>query len=167
MQSKVLPYKKVREKVARARKGGKVIVATNGCFDILHVGHVRNFASAKKLGDILVVGVNSDASVRENKGPTRPIVPARERAEVVAGLESVDYVFIFSGKTPFSWIKDLKPDIHVKGGGADVRMHPDFPEQERIIASYGGKLVLLKHVSGKSTSNIVRKIQESKKPESK
>lgn len=144
----------------KARKQGKKIVATNGCFDILHVGHVRNLAAARKLGDVLIVGINSDASVRTSKGKTRPIVPQKERAEVLASLAGVDYVFVFNGRTPFAWIKKLKPHIHVKGAGKDVLANPDFLEQKRVIESYGGKFVLLPHHSGKSTSNIVRSIKK-------
>lgn len=156
--SKVKPLKRVLAAARAARKRGKVVVATNGCFDIVHVGHIRNLAAAKKLGDVLIVGINSDASVRRNKGSARPIVPAKERAEVIAALESVDHVFVFSEKTPFSWITQLRPDIHVKGGGADVRRHPDFKMQQRVVAEAGGRLVLVPHLKGKSTSAILRKI---------
>jgi len=144
---------------AAARKRGKKIVTTNGCFDILHVGHVRNLAAAKKLGDVLIVGINSDASVRRNKGPSRPLVPARERAEILAALSVVDYVFIFGEETPFSWIKKLRPHFHVKGGGEDVKNHPDFAEQKHVVEQSGGRLVLVPHVKGKSTSILVHKIR--------
>ena len=157
--TKVKTVKEVLAIAHKARKQGKKIVATNGCFDILHVGHVRNLAAAKKLGDLLVVGVNSDASVRTSKGASRPVISQKERAEVLAGLESVDYVFIFNDRTPFSWIKKLRPHIHVKGAGKDVITNPDFLEQKHVIESYGGKFVLLPHHNGKSTSGIVRKIK--------
>ncbi len=139
-----------------AQKKGEIVVATNGCFDLLHVGHIRNLADAKKLGDMLIVGVNSDASVRENKGHLRPIIPERERAEVIAALESVDYAFIFSAKTPMNWIQRLRPNIHVKG--VDATAHPDFPAQKEIIEGYGGRFHLLPLSKGRSTSNIIRKI---------
>jgi len=142
-----------------ARKKGKKIVATNGCFDILHVGHVRNLEAAKKLGDILVVGVNSDASVRTNKGDLRPIVPARERASVLAGLKSVDHVFIFSTPTPFSWIKRMSPDVHVKG--ADLSQVKDLEVQKAVVEKVGGKFVLLRVEKGKSTTNIIEKIRRA------
>ena len=158
---KVLSLKDVLQVAAKARKEGKIIVATNGVFDILHVGHTRNLSDAKKLGDILLVGINSDASVRKNKGPLRPIVPQKERAEMLAALSSVDYVFIFGEKTPFSWIKKIKPHIHVKGGGKDILAHPDFPAQRETIKGIGAKFVLLKHADGKSTSNIIKKIRSS------
>ena len=145
----------------KARRAGKTIVATNGCFDIVHVGHIRNLEAAKRLGGVLIVGVNSDASVRANKGKSRPIVPARERAELIASLKPVDHVFIFSGRTPFTWIKKLKPDIHVKGGGRDVIDHPDFAEQRRVVARGGGKVVVVPHHKGRSTSRIIEKIKQA------
>ena len=161
--SKISTFDTVLKEVKKARKQGKKIVATNGCFDIVHVGHIRNLEAAKKLGDLLIVGVNSDASVRENKGSLRPIVPARERTEVIASLKAVDYAFIFSGKTPFAWITKLKPDIHVKGGGEDVKTHPDYPKHEETVRKAGGELVLITHHEGRSTSSIIKRIVESEK----
>lgn len=157
---KVISIAEAQKIAAKARKGGMKVVSTSGCFDILHVGHVRNMQAAKKLGDILMVGVNSDASVRMNKGPLRPIVPARERAEVMAALESVDYAFIFPEKTPFKWISKIKPDIQVKGGAADVKAHPDFKKHVETVEKAGGKMVLLKHHHGRSTSSIIKRIVE-------
>ena len=143
----------------QAHRAGKRVVTTNGCFDILHIGHVRYLTAAKKLGDFLIVGINADASVRENKGPSRPLVRARERAEILAALECVDYAFIFSDRTPFPWIKKLCPDIHVKGGGEDVPRHPDFPGMKKAVEQAGGRLVLVAHTPGRSTSAIIRKIR--------
>jgi D-beta-D-heptose 7-phosphate kinase/D-beta-D-heptose 1-phosphate adenosyltransferase len=157
---KVKTFKEVLRAANRARRTGKKIVATNGCFDILHVGHVRNLSAAKKLGDVLVVGINSDASVRRNKGPSRPIIPEKERAEMLAALEPVDYVFIFSAETPIRWIRELKPHIHVKGGSKDVLAHPLFPMLRKTVEAGGGKFLLLPHNGGKSTSAIVAKIQK-------
>lgn len=142
-----------------ARAKGLVIVATNGCFDILHVGHARNLADAKALGDILFVGVNSDTSVQENKGPARPIITEAERVEMVAALAAVDYAFIFRETTPLSWIARLRPAIHVKGGGEDIRQHPDFAEHERIVVEGGGEMVLVPHHQGTSTTSIIKRIQ--------
>lgn len=155
---KIIKLKDVVAIARVARRAGKKIVATNGCFDILHVGHVRNLQAAKKLGDLLIVGINSDASVRGSKGPSRPIVPERERAELLAALDAVDYVFIFGARTPFAWIKELRPDIHVKGGGEDIRNHPDFQAQKHFIEQGGGRFVLLPHVEGKSTTKIISRI---------
>lgn len=158
--NKVLPFKDVLTRVDALRKKGKQIVSTNGCFDILHVGHVRNLNAAKKLGDVLIVGINTDSSVRRIKGNTRPINPARERAEVLASLAPVDYVFVFKEDTPDTWITQLKPDIHVKGGGTDVKKHPHFEAQKKIIEAHGGKLKLMPHTKGKSTSAIVDRIRK-------
>lgn len=155
---KIGTFKQIVSVVSKHRRDGKKIVATNGCFDILHIGHIRNLAAAKSLGDILVVGINSDASVKMNKGSSRPIIPERERAELIAALESVNYVFIFSAKTPLTWIKKLRPNIHVKGGGDDIKIHPDFIKQKQVVESYGGRMVLVPHTLGKSTTNILRKI---------
>jgi rfaE bifunctional protein nucleotidyltransferase chain/domain len=152
-------FKEALLAATKARRAGKKIVATNGVFDILHVGHIRNLASAKELGDILIVGINSDASVRANKGPARPVVPERERAEMLAALASVDHVFVFSGKTPFAWIKKLKPHVHVKGGGKDVLAHPDFPAQKKTLDVIGARFVLVPHSKGKSTSAIIKRIK--------
>lgn len=157
---KALSLSEVVRVASKARKAGKTVVATNGCFDILHVGHIRNLAAAKALGDMLIVGVNSDSSVRKNKGPSRPIVPERERVEMLAALESVDYVLIFKEKTPFSWITKVKPHVHVKGGGQDVVVQPDFIKQKKLLRQMGSKLVLVPHSKGKSTSNLVKKIQK-------
>jgi rfaE bifunctional protein nucleotidyltransferase chain/domain len=154
---KVSSFEEVLAATNAARKKGKKIVATNGCFDILHVGHIRNLEAAKKHGDILVVGVNSDASVRSLKGNLRPIVPGRERAELLASLGCVDHVFIFSGRTPFSWIRKLRPHIHVKG--ADVAHVPEYDDMRRSIEESGGTCVLIPLQKGKSTTNIIEKIR--------
>ncbi len=155
----VLKLDDVLAAVRADRTAGKRIVATNGCFDVLHVGHARVLHDSKALGDILVVGVNSDASVRDNKSPERPFYPEAERAEMLAALRSTDYVFIFNDRTPFAWISQLRPDIHTKGGGEDVRANPDFAEQKRVVEAAGGAFVLLTHHEGKSTSSIVEKIR--------
>lgn len=135
---------------------GKNIVFTNGCFDILHIGHMRYLQEAAKLGDILVVGLNSDASVKRLKGTSRPINSELERAEMLCAFEFVDYVIIFEEDTPLELIKKIQPDVLVKGG--------DY-ENEYIIGtneveSRGGKLVLIPFVEGKSTTNIIEKIQK-------
>ncbi|MCR4328850.1 MAG: D-glycero-beta-D-manno-heptose 1-phosphate adenylyltransferase [Patescibacteria group bacterium] len=150
-------------KNARAKK--KKVVTTNGCFDILHIGHIRNLSFAKSKGDILIVGVNSDASVRALKGKLRPIVPARERAEMIAALHTVDYVFIFRETTPFKWLEILKPDIHIKGGDRRIE---EITERNLVIAQ-GGKVVLCPVTQGRSTSKIITRIldyygRESHKP---
>lgn len=139
-----------------AKKDGKKIVFTNGCFDILHRGHVTYLNEAKKQGDILVVGVNSDASVKRLKGETRPINSEYDRAFVLGGLKAVDYTVIFEEDTPEDLIACLKPSVHVKGG--DYKKE-DLPET-KIVESYGGEVVILNFVEGKSTTNIINKINE-------
>jgi rfaE bifunctional protein nucleotidyltransferase chain/domain len=143
---------------AAARKTGNVVVTTNGCFDILHVGHIRNLEAAKSLGDILIVGVNSDKSVRENKGAGRPIVSEKERAEVIAALACVDYVFIFGTKTPIEWIEKVKPAIHAKG--AD-RVMSQIVEKEAVEKN-DGKIVLIRYHKGKSSTAIIEKSKKAK-----
>ena len=134
------------------------IVFTNGCFDILHLGHVRYLKEAKKLGDILIIGLNSDSSVRKLKGKTRPYLPELERAEILASLESVDYVVLFKETRPDNLIKVVKPDIHVKGGDYD----PSTLPEKTIVEKFGGNVVVIPVTEGKSTTNIVKKILETK-----
>ena len=130
----------------------KRIVFTNGCFDLLHVGHVSYLSRARDLGDVLVVGVNSDESVRSlNKGPNRPVNAAEDRCLVLAGLACVDYVTIFSESTPIETLKLLRPHIHVKGGDYKAE---DLPERA-VIESYGGKIVIIPFVPGYSTTSIL------------
>ncbi|OGB90770.1 hypothetical protein A2625_06985 [candidate division WOR-1 bacterium RIFCSPHIGHO2_01_FULL_53_15] len=133
---------------------GVKIVFTNGCFDLLHLGHVRYLREAKKLGDILIVGVNSDDSVTALKGPDRPYIHELERAEILASLECVDYVAIFHELRPDNLIKLVRPDIHVKGGDYKVA---DLPEK-KLVESLGGKVVVIPPIKGRSTTNIVAKI---------
>ena len=139
-----------------AKKDGKKVVFTNGCFDILHRGHVTYLNEAKRQGDILVVGVNSDASVKKLKGESRPINSEYDRAFVLDGLKAVDYTVIFGEDTPEDLIACLKPSVHVKGG--DYKKE-DLPET-KIVESYGGEVVILNFVEGKSTTNIINKINE-------
>ena len=163
---KILPLQEVEKVAARARRGSKRVVTTNGCFDILHVGHIRSLAYAKSLGDLLIVGVNSDASARANKGVGRPIVPARERAEILSALECVDYVFVFPSKTPIPWIERVRPDIHVKGSDRSLSQ---IIERE-AVEKYGGKVILFPHTKKHSASTIVSKVlrhYRKRKPESK
>lgn len=132
------------------------IVFTNGCFDILHVGHIRYLQEAKVKGDLLIVGINSDKSVQQLKGNKRPIVPEMERAEMLAALEMIDYVVIFAEVTAKGIISELKPDIYVKGGDYKI---DELPEAE-VVAEYGGRIELVKEVKGASTTNIVAEISK-------
>lgn len=133
----------------------KKIVFTNGCFDILHIGHIRYMQEAAKLGDILVVGLNSDASVKRLKGPERPVNNQEDRAEMLSALEFVSYVVVFNEDNPYELIKKIQPDILVKGG--DYR--PDNVVGKDIVEARGGELKLLDFVEGKSTTNIINKIK--------
>ena len=134
----------------------KKIVFTNGCFDILHVGHKRYLQQAATLGDILVVGVNSDASVRRLKGPTRPVNNEQDRAEMLSALGFIDYVVIFDEDTPYELIKKIQPDVLVKGG--DYK--PEEVIGKDIVEARGGRLELISFVEGKSTTNIIKKINQ-------
>jgi len=151
----VLTRESLGEHIDGLRKQGKRIVTTNGCFDILHVGHVRILKQSKALGDILVVGINSDASVRALKGPERPINNQNDRAELLSSLECVDVVSIFDEGTPVEFIKVVKPDIHVKG--ADYK--PQDLEETPVVEALGGRVEILPLVPQKSTTSLVQKIR--------
>lgn len=140
--------------IAHAHHHGKKVVFTNGCFDLLHVGHVSYLQRARHLGDLLVLGLNSDASVQRLKGPTRPLVPQDDRAQVMAALACVDYVVIFDEDTPLRAIESLRPDILVKGGDYT----PDTVVGRAQVESWGGRVELIEFVQGKSTTGLVEKI---------
>ena len=151
---KILDRNKLKEKLEILRQEGKKIAFTNGCFDILHVGHVRYLKEARKTADVLVLALNSDSSVRSLKGEKRPLVPEDERAEVLAGLECIDFVTIFPELTPLELICCLKPDVLIKGG--------DWPEDQVVgrneIRQWGGHVTIVPEVAGRSTTNIVDKV---------
>lgn len=153
---KILDRQILKEKLDALRREGKKIAFTNGCFDILHVGHVRYLREAKKTADVLVLALNSDSSVRSIKGEKRPLVGEEERAEILAALEFIDFVTIFEELTPQELIVYLKPDVLIKGG--------DWPEDKVVgrddVKKWGGRVVLIPEVKGKSTTNIVEKIKE-------
>ncbi|TAL17455.1 D-glycero-beta-D-manno-heptose 1-phosphate adenylyltransferase [bacterium] len=153
-----VPLERVFEEIAPRRKAGEKIVFTNGCFDIIHPGHVTYLDKARSLGDILVVGLNSDASVkRQGKGPGRPIMNEGERAAVLSALRSVDYVVLFDEDTPLKLIEALLPDFLVKGG--------DWPVESIVgreaVEKAGGKVLSIPLVEGKSTTSIVERIARS------
>ena len=139
------------------RLQGKKIIFTNGCFDILHVGHVRYLTAAKNLGDILIVGLNTDESVRKLKGDSRPVNKQNDRAEVLLGLKAVDYVIFFGEQTAENLISEVKPDIYAKGRDYTLDTLPEA----KIVQSYGGKVEFIQLVEGKSTTNIINAIQAS------
>ena len=144
-------FEDINSIVKRCRDNGKKVVFTNGCFDILHVGHVKYLQEAKSFGDILVVGLNSDESVSRLKGPTRPVNTADDRAYLLAALEAVDYVVPFEEDTPYELIKMIKPDVLVKGG--------DYEGKKVVGTEFAGKLKLVDFVDGKSTTKTIQKIQ--------
>jgi D-glycero-beta-D-manno-heptose 1-phosphate adenylyltransferase len=153
---KVLGLPELETELTRARQNKKVIF-TNGCFDLLHVGHVRYLKEAKSLGQILVLGLNSDASVRKLKGENRPLQNEQDRSEILAALECVDYVVIFSEDTPERLIQSVRPDVLVKGGDWKV----ENIVGGSFVQSYGGAVKSLPFVQGRSTSKIVEKILNS------
>lgn len=136
------------------RKLKRKIVFTNGCFDILHPGHITYLREAKALGDVLIIGLNSDASVKRLKGESRPILNQNERATLMIALEMVDFVIIFDEDTPIQTIETIKPDIHVKGGDYDAKTLPEYP----IVKAYGGEVRILSFVAGQSTSGVIERI---------
>jgi D-beta-D-heptose 7-phosphate kinase/D-beta-D-heptose 1-phosphate adenosyltransferase len=150
-RAKLLSRRAAAAALARARRRGERVVFTNGCFDLLHVGHVRCLEAARRLGDRLVVGVNGDASVRRLKGPGRPVVPARQRAELLAALACVDWVVVFPEATPLALILALRPDVLAKGG--DWPRHAIVGREQ--VEGWGGRVVRLREVPGARTSRIL------------
>ena len=152
---KIIESGNIKQELSKLREKSKKIVFTNGCFDIIHAGHISYLNEAKTLGDILIVGLNSDESVRRLKGVNRPVVSEQDRAYVLANLKPVDYVVMFDEDTPYELIKKIKPDILVKGA--------DYEEKNiagsDIVESSGGKTVLINFIEGKSTSGIIKKIK--------
>jgi D-glycero-beta-D-manno-heptose 1-phosphate adenylyltransferase len=141
----------------RWRRQGKVLVWTNGCFDLLHVGHIQCLEQAKGLGDVLVVGVNSDESVRVLKGPHRPIFPVAERLRMLAALKAPDFVVSFADLTPEATLADLQPDVHVKGRDYAPPSGKPLPERA-IIESYGGRVEFVDRLPNHSTSSVIEAI---------
>jgi D-beta-D-heptose 7-phosphate kinase/D-beta-D-heptose 1-phosphate adenosyltransferase len=157
MKSKVKKRDELIEIAKGLRKKGKKIVFTNGCFDILHVGHIRLLREAKKLGDILIVGLNSDSSAKMIKGEGRPIVPQYERAEILSALEMIDYVTFFDETDPHLTISLILPNVLVKGS--------DWPEDgivgRDVVESHGGKVVRVVLLEGRSTSSLIDRIRQT------
>ncbi len=144
--------------VTQLKDEGKKIVTTNGCFDLLHTGHISYLSEAATFGDILIVGVNSDKIVENLKGPGRPVQKESDRAFIIASLKMVDFTFVFPEPDPREFLKILKPDIHVKGGDYTPEQ---LPERE-IVEAHGGRIVIVSFVDGYSTTSIVKKIYGSK-----
>lgn len=142
---------------ARLRREGKRVVFTNGCFDLLHLGHVDYLKKAKSLGDVLVVGLNDDASVRRLKGPPRPIMPEADRAAIITALASVDYACLFAEDTPLELITAVQPDVLVKGADWAV----DAVVGKSLVEAHGGTVTTIEFLPNRSTTGIIAKIRES------
>jgi D-beta-D-heptose 7-phosphate kinase/D-beta-D-heptose 1-phosphate adenosyltransferase len=158
--TKILDLPSLQRVVSRARGQGRRVVFTNGCFDILHVGHIQLLRRARALGDLLVVGINTDESVRGLKGETRPLIGQNERAHVLAALDAVDYVALFAEDTPLKLIEALRPDVLVKGGDYSL----EGVVGRDLVESYGGRVELVPMVEGFSTTDLVRRIVERHTP---
>ena len=154
IKNKIKSLKELITIVERLKKQNKRIITTNGVFDILHYGHVKYLEEAKKLGDILIVGINTDKSVKQNKGDKRPINDEKSRMAVLAALESVDYIFLFNEKDPRNWLSKLKPNIHVKAG--DYKLSQII--EKDAVESNGGKVVIVKAEKGYSTTDLINRI---------
>jgi len=144
----------LQDLVKELRKNNLKIVFTNGCFDILHKGHIKYLSEAKKFGDILIVGINSDSSIKKIKGLSRPIIPLESRIEVLNSIKPIDFVISFDEETPINLISLIKPEVHVKGGDYTIESLPE----SKIILEYGGKIKIINLVDGFSTTNIVSSI---------
>ncbi|MCA1630663.1 MAG: D-glycero-beta-D-manno-heptose 1-phosphate adenylyltransferase [Acidobacteria bacterium] len=155
MDEKILSQDRAAQVRARLRAEGRRLAFTNGCFDLLHVGHVRYLREARRLGDALIVAINSDRAVRELKGAGRPVMPEGERAEVLAALEAVSYVTVFDELSPRRLIAELLPDVLVKGGDYAL---PEIHGREEVEAA-GGRVVALPFVEGASTTELVERIR--------
>lgn len=151
-RSKILKREELQARIADWRRAGEAVTLANGCFDLLHVGHVRYLQAAKELGGRLVVAVNSDASVRSLKGEGRPIMPDRERAEILAALESVDAVVIFSERDVCALLGEIRPDIQAKGTDYTVE---SVPERD-VLQSYGGRVAIVGDPKDHSVTDIIR-----------
>jgi len=155
LRTTVLSLEELILRFGAGKRNGKRVVFTNGCFDLLHPGHIRSLETARGLGDVLIVGMNSDESVRRLKGEGRPVIPEQERAEILASLECVDAVVIFDESTPQRVVAALLPDVLVKGG--------DWPGNQIVgreeVEAAGGKVVLVEVVPGYSTTEILKKIK--------
>ena len=158
-KQKILPREQLAPIVRQLQQAGKKAVFTNGCFDLIHLGHTRYLADARRLGDCLIVGVNADASVRANKGPSRPLQPEADRAEIIAALECVDYVTIFDEETPAKLIAALVPAVLVKGG--------DWPLDQVVgrdtVEAAGGTVTTIPLTKGRSTTDLLTRILSEKR----
>ena len=155
-RDKIIPWEKLPEWRAAMRASGKRLVVTNGCFDLLHLGHVTYLETARQQGDALLLGLNGDAAVRQLKGPDRPVNPEADRAAVLAALASVDGVCIFAEPTATRFLAAAQPDIYVKGG--DYTLETLNRDERRTVEQAGGRIVLIPFVPGKSTTALLKKL---------
>ncbi len=154
----IIPREHIKDACDAARAKGAAVVFTNGCFDVLHAGHVRYLTKARAMGDFLVIGLNSDASVRRLKGEGRPIVSEADRAEVLDALRAVDIVTIFDETTAEELVRLVKPDVYVKGGDYSIDTLPEA----KIVQEAGGRVELIPFVEGHSTTNVIERIKSGK-----
>jgi D-beta-D-heptose 7-phosphate kinase/D-beta-D-heptose 1-phosphate adenosyltransferase len=160
VESKIVNWTELLLRRKQWRRQGRTVVWTNGCFDLLHVGHIRSLQDARKLGDVLVVGVNSDKSIRRIKGAPRPLVPAIERMTILAAIEVVDCVVMFEQDTPEAALARLKPEIHCKGADYAPPRGKPVPEAA-VVRAYGGRIAFLPLVEKHSTTNLIAQIHMS------
>jgi rfaE bifunctional protein nucleotidyltransferase chain/domain len=156
MNAHVLDERDLAEALARERAAGRTIAFANGCFDVLHVGHIRYIQGAAREADLLVVGINGDESVRELKGAGRPVMNETERAEIIAAIRGVSYVTIFRERSPGRLIDDLKPDVHCKG----TDYTPDTVPEAEIVKSYGGRVAIVGDPKDHSTTELLEKLRQ-------
>ena len=161
LSTKILTLAQAGRWAAAARRRGQRVVATNGCFDLLHFGHVAYLQGAKRLGDLLIIGINSDASIRQLKGPSRPLVPELQRAAILAALECVDAVVIFRERQALRFIKTISPPLYAKGG--DYRPDTLDAEERVLLDAIGTKICIVPFVPGFSTTGLLEKIRKSGK----
>ena len=156
MSGKLIELNELKSIVAKAKTQGKKVVFTNGCFDLLHRGHLHLLREAKKLGDLLIVALNSDSSVKKIKGPHRPVLPELERAELIAALEMVDYVTSFDEPDPYNVVRELRPNVLVKGG--------DWAKDKiigaEVVEEDGGKVTVIPYLEATSTTRIIERMRE-------
>jgi rfaE bifunctional protein nucleotidyltransferase chain/domain len=157
----VLTVPELKERIATLKAQGKTVAFANGHFDLLHVGHLRYLQAARAEGDALVVGLNDDASVERLKGPGRPVVPAAERAELLAALEPVDFVAVFDGDSPASLLAELQPDVHCKG--TDYGTPERVPEYD-VVRAYGGRTALVGDPKDHATSDLISRVKSLPEP---
>lgn len=157
MKNKILDKNTLKNVIEELKKSGKKIVFTNGVFDILHVGHLALLQQAKSFGDVLVVGINSDSSVKIIKGESRPINDQNDRSLLLSGFEVIDYVTVFEEQTPSEIISYLQPDVHVKGGDYDPDDFDNMPEA-KVVKAYGGEIRIISLIEGKSSTELISKM---------